>query len=45
MPKQYQIEHFLDDTETTLEIQVPFSSSTSILSWCFNIEETKKYIK
>ena len=25
--KQYEIEHFLDDTETALEIEVPLSSS------------------
>ena len=41
--KQYYIEHFLDDTDAALEIQVPFSSSISVLSWCFNIEQTKKY--
>ena len=37
--------HFLDDTETALEIQVPFSSSILVLSWCFNIEKTKKSIE
>ena len=38
------MDHFLDDTKTPLEIQVPFSSSISVLSWCFNTEQTKKYI-
>ena len=42
MPKQYSIEYFLDDTETGLQIQVPFSSSISVLSWCFNVEQNKK---
>ena len=31
---------FLDDTKTALEIQVSFSSSISVLSWCFNVEQT-----
>ena len=43
--KQYQnsitLRTFFDDTETALEIQVPLSPSTSALSWCFNIEQTK----
>ena len=30
MPKQYYIEYFLDDTETALAIQLPFSSIISI---------------
>ena len=29
-----------NNTETALEIQVPFSSSISVLTWCFNIEQT-----
>ena len=30
--------------EIALEIQVTFSSSISVLSWYFNIEQAKKHI-
>ena len=38
------IEHCLDDTAAALEVKVPFSTSISVLSGCFNIDQIKKYI-